>query len=360
MTAGPAQLQKPEKEKSSALQVAGWMSAPAMESALSAALTGYMDVKTFSSQCYLAAQDPNLARCTPQSLFKAFLECAQMGLLPGRHHGHVALVPRGGEVTVDPQWQGFKFLMERQPGIVRVRPVLVHTSDSFSYENGVLKHAFDPFDDERVFEHPDTAAKHKRKCDLKGGYLVIERKDREPEYHFVSASKIHKNRACAQTQKVWTQWFEEMCLKTVIRDAWSRRVISIDPQLEARVGFAAEADNANLGNDPTRVSVQVPFTALPAPQTGIKALEQRIANNANATNDALPDMATMPAEAPAESSSIADDLAKAIADAELPELPRLRAQVNEALDANKIAKKVADALHAQIDAEAKKQNGGAS
>lgn len=242
----------PKKVKSAALAVKDWMSAPTMKAALSNALSGYMDQEMFSAQCYIAAQNPKLAACSAESLFKAFLECAQMGLLPGTHHRHVAMVPRGGAIEITPQWQGFKFLMEKQTGIKRVKPVLVHTSDEFKIENGEANHVFDPFNDKRVFEHPDIT-KGKRDGGLRGGYLRIDYENGDVEYHFVSAAKIERNRACAKTQEIWMKWYEEMCLKTVIRDAWSKRIVSIDPELAVRVGRMEETDNRVIGNDPSRV-----------------------------------------------------------------------------------------------------------
>ncbi len=241
--------------KTSAGMVLAWMQNDVMQRQLSAALSGYMDVGTFAAQCFIAAQDPKIAACSPMSLFKAFLECAQMGLLPGAHHKHVALVPRGGVVTVTPQWQGYKFLMERQAGIKRVRPpILVHKVDKFSGLNGDITHEYNPFDPARVFEHPADAkaAKPSRECGLIGGYLRVEYDDGTIEMHTVTAAKIHKNRECAKTQDIWQRWFEEMCMKTVVRDAWAKRIVSIDPQLASRVAKVDAIDNALIGNDPMR------------------------------------------------------------------------------------------------------------
>ena len=247
-------VEAPKKPKSAALAVQAWMDQPRMKDALSNALSGYMSVEAFAAQCYIAAQNPDLAACSAESLFKAFLECAQMGLLPGTHHRHVAMVPRKGVITVTPQWQGFKFLMERQEGIKRVKPVLVHVKDTFEIINGAVHHVYDPFDDARRFEHPDDARAAKRESGLRGGYLEILHTTGEVEYHFVSADKIDRNRRCAETQMIWKKWFEEMSMKTVLRDAWAKRVVSIDPALAARVGHADEAENLALGNDPARVA----------------------------------------------------------------------------------------------------------
>ena len=256
---------KEPRPKSAALTVQGWMSSPTMSAALSAALGGYMDFKTFAAQCYITAQDPKLAACSAESMMKSFLEVAQMGMLPGPAHKHVALVPRNGVITVTPEWRGYKFVMERQDGIKRVRPILVHKSDVFSTTGGSIVHEYDPFDDARVFEHPDVAKAAKRECQLRGGYLEIAHDTGEVEYHFVSAAKIERNRACAETQKLWMKWFEEQCLKTVVRDAFSKRVISINPELGARLAAADDADNRALGNDPARGGTATP--SLPSSRT---------------------------------------------------------------------------------------------
>lgn len=249
-------VEAPKKPKSAALAVQAWMDQPRMKDALSNALSGYMTVETFAAQCYIAAQNPDLAACSAESLFKAFLECAQMGLLPGTHYRHVAMVPRKGVITVSPQWQGYKFLMERQDGIKSVMPVLVHTSDEFDVieadNTTKVVHRFKPLAKGRTFKHPDDAKDGA--TGLEGGYLKVEHTDGTIRYHFVTADKIDRNRRCAETQAIWRKWFEEMCMKTVIRDAWAKRVVSIDPALAARVGHADEAENLALGNDPARVA----------------------------------------------------------------------------------------------------------
>lgn len=269
-----------KKAKSAALTVRDWMAQPTMSASLAAALGGYMTVETFAAQCYIAAQDPKLAGCSAEGMFRGFLECAQMGLLPGAHHKHVAMVPRNGIITVTPQWQGLVFLLTRQPGVARVKPFLVHVTDEFEADRDkVIVHKFDPFNPARVFEHPDTAKAAKREWGLRGGYVEITMDTGEVIHHFVPAAKIEKNRACAKTQDFWLRWPEEMILKTCLRDVFSKRVIPIDPQLESRISAAAEADDRALGNDPSRAGINT----LPASRT------ERMAQQLGATED-TPDM----------------------------------------------------------------------
>ncbi len=114
-------------------------------------------------------QKPEILPCTNRSKYNAIHECAALGLSP--RLGQVVLIPyknnqdRTVEVKVTPQWQGYKAVMERHPKIEEVAATLVHINDTFSYENGLIHHAFDPLDPKRKIE----SAK-----DLRGGYCNLD------------------------------------------------------------------------------------------------------------------------------------------------------------------------------------------
>jgi len=218
-----------------------WLSDPTAQERIGRALQGVIAGPAFAEQCIIASRDTNLARCSPESLLSAFLTCAQIGLSPGRH-GLVALIPRGGEVQVQIQWQGYKALMERIPGVRRVVPVLVHMRDEIEVRaDGDIQHSFDPFDTDREFTGPD---------DLRGGYLRIEFDDGSTSFHTVSRSKIERNRACAKSQNVWRKWYPEMVAKTIIRDAWNRRALPYDPSVVPHIAAAEDYDRGFYGENP--------------------------------------------------------------------------------------------------------------
>ena len=128
--------------------------------------------------------------------------------------------------------------------------MLVHRRDSFSWSsvNHVLRHEYDPFDDQRIYDKTFSA--------LQGAYLRIEYFDsaRMEKYHFLSTADIIKRRSCAMTKEIWDKWPQEMALKTVFRDAWGRRVVPIDPAAGGTgLGKAMEAENQLT--DPSRVVV---------------------------------------------------------------------------------------------------------
>jgi recombinational DNA repair protein RecT len=152
--------------------------------------------------------------------------------------------------------------MERQPGIKRVTPVLVHVLDEFAFDGVQVAHRFDPFDERRVFAHPSDLPKDEAPG-LRGGYLRIEHDDGEVRFHFVAVSKIEAARKCSQTPDldrqgrggVWRKWYAEQATKTVLRDAWARRAVAVEPILSERMGEVVQRDDAALGNDPLRIEV---------------------------------------------------------------------------------------------------------
>ena len=218
---------------------------PEVRTRIAEAVGDVMDAGTFVAHMMVAFQEPAIKGCTDLSKFTALHECAALALLPTLNQ--VKLIPYKDQLKAMPQWQGYKALMERNPAICEVQGVLVHTADRFAFVNGEVAHEYNPFDPNRSIE---------KMADLLGGYVKITYTDgRLPKYHIVTVKTITKARACAQTQKVWDAWFEQMALKTLYRDCYARRAVPIDPFVQARMQKAVDADDAFLGNDPRRVEI---------------------------------------------------------------------------------------------------------
>ena len=212
-----------------------WLNDPGVQDRIGAALCGVIDGSAFAQQCVIVSRDPKLSDCSPSSLRRDFLVCAAVGLTPGAGD-LVALIPKKGSVEVMIQWQGYKVLMERSPQVRSVTPVLVHACDDFEYDAGegrVTRHVVDPYD-------PDRKLTDKT---IVGGYLRIDRTDGPPTFHLVSRDKIDRNRkASAGNSPAWRGWFPEMCLKTIIRDAWARRAVPYDPAIAGHLTAAESHD----------------------------------------------------------------------------------------------------------------------
>jgi recombinational DNA repair protein RecT len=233
------------------MSITKWMNNEDVRNRIAKTIGTNFDADFFVEQLLIAFQNPTLANCTPDSMFKAAHTCAALGMLPTLQH--VALIPRknkgGEECTVMPQWQGLQALMLRHPDIKWIQHSLVHPFDVFHWDGTsqtVTDHEYDPFDDTRVFR--DTA-------DVRGGYLKITFHDgRPPLFHAVSADTIKKARECAQSDILWSKWFEQQAIKTLYRNGFARRVVPIDPMLnQTRIQAAIEQEDAVLENDPSRI-----------------------------------------------------------------------------------------------------------
>lgn len=246
-----------EKQKGGTLRV--WLDKPEIVADIGNSLSGWMDPEEFKSQIIVSMNDDKLKQCSPQSKYAAVMKCAALQLLPGLNQ--VALIPRkvkqGGQVVridvdVMPQWQGYRDMMMRNPEVRDITAVLVHPDDSFIYNQAtgqVAEHLFDPLDEHREFKDFN---------DVRGGFVRIEWRDRTrpDKFHFVKKSTIMKARGCAQTGDVWNNWFEEQCLKTLYRNAYARRVVSVDPAQQKRLEELIRHEDQLLGNNPLRAAQQ--------------------------------------------------------------------------------------------------------
>ena len=235
-----------------------WSEEDSRVARIESALAGVMPVQSFLSQFYIACLRPDVACCTPRSLFDISHLCATLALLPTLDQ--VALIPReikdsGGqyECTAMVTWQGYKALMERHEDVAEVRARLVHKDDQYEYDadtGQILNHSFDPFDDQRDVSNLDC---------IKGGYLIVEYNNgRRDTHHVVTAATIVRARSCSESwssargrpYSPWTKFPDTMALKTIFRDSFARRVVPFDPFTTSQLQKAIEADDVALENDP--------------------------------------------------------------------------------------------------------------
>jgi len=182
------------------------------------ALMGVMPCEAFNAGCLAALSDPKLRECSAESLGRAFLEVAGLGLMPGPHN-LVSLIARGDQVSVMLGWRGIAVLFSRLPHVADVSAALVHVDDPWDMVGDQVIHQPSPLDREV------TSAENCR-----GGYLRIQYSDgRRDKYHVTSVRKIMENRSTAGNSKAWRDYFAPMALKTVYRDAWARGAVAFEP-----------------------------------------------------------------------------------------------------------------------------------
>ena len=223
-----------------------------------ASLGGIMPVEQFIANMLTAFREPAITVCTDRSKHKVMHECAAMGVLPTLDQ--VALIPReirvNGrgtgkfEVHTMVEWRGYKAVMERHAEVWTVTAYLIHKIDEYSFANGIPSHKYDPLDPKREFKNVQ---------DIRGGYCrILYRNGLPPSYHMVSANQIKKCQDCAQTQKMWNPWYEQMALKTVYRDTFARAAVPIDPIVGNQMREQMRRDDIYLGNDPNRLPDERP------------------------------------------------------------------------------------------------------
>jgi len=203
-----------------------------------------------SAEQYLASWQETVARlkhdgAKQEDIENAILECAAFKLSPAV--GQVTAVAyeskRTGVVRVDVMItaRGMQTLMMRACDVADVEVCLVHKGDNYRLTNGQFFHEYDPFDPDRNINGPE---------DIKGGYLKVTYRDGHIKYHFVPVVKIERMRQCAAKQAIWSEWYREMAMKSVIRDAFARQVITIDPMVQIEISRAIARDDAVLENTP--------------------------------------------------------------------------------------------------------------
>ena len=238
--------------KPTSVKLRDWMARTEVIAGIGSALEGWMPPEQFVSQCLIVLQKPELAACSDQSKFEAIHTCAMLQLSPAL--GHVALIPRAGVVSVMPQWQGYKSLMERHPDVLEVKATLVYEGDTYTFDaetQQIRDHKCpDPFSDERKILPGSLDG-------LKGGYVRIKWRDGRPDtFHLVPKRKILEAQSCAQTKAVWHKWPEEMAIKTCLRNTFNRRIVPIDirPGLQRLV----ELDDVAMENTPLPTGLDAP------------------------------------------------------------------------------------------------------
>lgn len=196
-----------------------------------------MDPDRFVRTCITTVRTtPALARCNPQSLLGALMQCAQLQLDPGPL-GHAYLVPFGSEATLIIGYKGLIELAYRSKQVILVQARTVHENDQFRQVLGTedrLEHVPPPFGQDRgaVVGVYATAK-------LSTGATVFEVLTRDEVEQFRAMSR-------GKNSPAWKDHWNAMAKKTVVRRLATWLPMATDLQK------AVEAENAwERGEAPT-------------------------------------------------------------------------------------------------------------
>ena len=201
-----------------------------MEKEFAVALPPQIPVQKFVRTVVTTVQmNPQLLECDRRSLFATAMKAAQDGLLlDGREAAPVVFRSKNGPMCqYMPMIGGLLKKLRNSGELLSISAYTAHEHDQFEYELG---------DDEKII--------HKPRLDGPRGlviaaYAVAKTKDGGIYREVMSVDEIEKirNVSRAKDSGPWSQWYEEMARKTVLRRLMKRLPSSAD--LDSLV----EADN---------------------------------------------------------------------------------------------------------------------
>jgi recombination protein RecT len=238
---------------------------------------------------------PKLAQCDQTSFLGAIMQIAALGLEPGGALGHAYLIPFDKSKKVGNQWvydrtevqlvigyRGMIDLARRSGQIVSLSARIVYSNDRFSYGYGLdetMDHVPHEGADPGEMTHVYAVAK------LVGGGVQFEVMSRAKVERIRDASQGYMAAVKASEKynkpidSPWSNHFDEMAKKTVIRQLFKylpvsieiQRAVGLDEQADAGVpqhnalvidgDYRVETNDAPTGDEPQRVSTGSDITA---------------------------------------------------------------------------------------------------
>jgi len=163
---------------------------------------------------------PALQKCSMESIFRAALQSAELGLEPGSATGQGYLVPYGDQCTFIPGYRGLILLAFRSGHVQSVSAQVVYQGDHFEFEMGLapkLRHipSFDAARDPK---------------DITFAYCVVKLKDGGEIYDVMTRGEIDRirSRSKAGGSGPWVTDYAEMARKTVTRRCLKYAPMSVE------------------------------------------------------------------------------------------------------------------------------------
>lgn len=194
-----------------------------------------------------AQRTPLLLQCTPQSIVRAVMQGAELGLTPGSALNHAYLVPFKNDGKYEAQIivsaQGLTELMYRSGLISFVLSEVVYEGDEFEYELGLEPKLRHVPTDETIDPTKITHA-----------YMVVGLKDGSKVFRVMTRKAIDRIRQISKAANSgpWVNHYAEMARKTVIKNGSKYVPKSIE------VARAIALDNAVESGDWSGIEFDIP------------------------------------------------------------------------------------------------------
>lgn len=197
---------------------------------------------------------PKLLQCSPESLFGAVIQCAQLGLEPSNGLGHAYLLPfdkrekgadgRWHTVGTDVQliigYRGMIDLARRSGQIISIEARAVYEGDVFECSLGL---------DSSLVHKPDWDNPNRGNAEfLRFVYAVAKLKDGGVQFEVLSRQGVEaiRARSKAGNSGPWATDYEAMALKSVTRRLFKWLPVSIEMQAAVGLDEAGERGEQHL------------------------------------------------------------------------------------------------------------------
>jgi recombination protein RecT len=180
-------------------------------------------------------KNPQLLACTPESLFGACIQAAQMGLQLGGALGQCYLIPFKGRVTLVPGYKGYIQLVNRSGQAGVINAYVVYDKDEFRVIYGTS-----PGIHHIPADYPTAKDVRERKaiayyatCQTRTGsrFVVLTRAEAE----------VHRDKFALSANGPWKEHFDQMALKTAIIKLCKYLPMSAELQIATSVEERLEA-----------------------------------------------------------------------------------------------------------------------
>lgn len=214
-----------------------YLDGPGIMAKLAEAAGAAMDPRALVRMTLMAAsREPKLMKCTRESVLRALLDAAELGIAPGGLQGRGYLVPRANkkvsppvlECHFDPGYRGLLDIARRSDEIKSIEAHVIYEGEVYELEYGT---------NSRLVHRPDltltggkVVAAYAVAHFVKGGHqlVIVPRRD------------LDKVRKLAADGGPWSTWYDEMAKKTALRRLC--KVLPYEPKLERAVNIADAAD----------------------------------------------------------------------------------------------------------------------
>lgn len=200
---------------------------------IQAAAASHMNPKRlFNIVLANVTRTPALQDCTLESIFRATLQAAELGLEPGSAVGEAYLVPFGKDCTLIPGYRGLITLAFRSGHVRSVAAHVVYQSDKFEFELGL----------EPKLRHVPSWDGARDPKNITFAYCIVHLKDGGVLYDVMTRGEVDaiRKRSRAGNSGPWVTDYAEMARKTITRRCLKYAPMSVEMSKALAADLAAE------------------------------------------------------------------------------------------------------------------------